>query len=158
MKPQFPIAVLLAVTGCSSITPIPVNEWVIDYGRGCVVSIYQTVNDAEKDGEIVELCVIEGTSSGSFKHTPETAIRKHAKKACECNTDKVYVQSRARADWGVAKASMVAFRFVEQNETSDTSSYISELRSLEALRDDGVITENEFQRQKAKIFSRQNDH
>ena len=105
------LALLISLSACSSVTPIPDQAWVEDYGNGCVVSIYQTANDAEEEGEIVELCVIEGTSSGSFKHTPETAIRKHAKKACECNANKVYVQSRSRADWGVAKASMVAFKY-----------------------------------------------
>ena len=78
------------------------------------MTIYQTEADAEKRGQINELCVIEGTSSGSFKHTPETAIRKHAKKACECNANKVYVQSRSPMDWGVAKASMVAFKWVNE--------------------------------------------
>lgn len=108
------LLLICCLIGCSSVTPIPQNEWVEDYGNGCVVSIFQTANDAEKNGDITELCVIEGTSSGSFKHTPETAIRKHAKKACGCGANKVYVQSRARADWGVAKASMVAFKYKDE--------------------------------------------
>ena len=111
------ICSLLAVAGCSSVTPIPNNEWVMDYGKGCVVTIYQTEAEAEKGGEIIELCTIDGTSSGSFKHSPETAIRKHAKKACQCEANKVYVQSRARADWGVAKASMIAFKYENEQPT-----------------------------------------
>jgi hypothetical protein len=103
------IAVCLA--GCSSVTPIPDEEWVFNYGEGCSVKVYQTEADAKKDGDLVELCVIEGTSSMSFKHTPETAIKKHAKKACDCSANKVYVQSRSPMGVGVATASMVAFKW-----------------------------------------------
>ena len=103
------------LSGCSSVTPIPDEAWVFDYGKGCIVTVYQTEADAEKRGGIIELCTIEGTSSMSFKHTPETAIKKHAKKACKCGSSNVYIQSRARADWGVAKASMVAFKYRVRN-------------------------------------------
>jgi len=148
------IVVLFVVAGCSSVTPIPEQARVIDYGGGCNVTVYQTEAEAEEDGEIKELCVIEGTSSGSFKHTTETAIKKHAKKACECGSNKVYVQSRAPMDWGVAKVSMIAFKYVEakQEKESDTPSYIDELKALAALKDEGIITEEEFQKQKAEIL------
>ena len=120
----------IALSACSSVTPIPNNEWVMDYGKGCVVTIYQTEAEAEKHGEIVELCTIDGTSSGSFNHSPETAIRKHAKKACKCDSNKVYVQSRARADWGVAKASLIAFKY--EGETNNNRS--SSVDSYEAIK------------------------
>ena len=107
-------APVLLATACSSVTPIPDEAWVIDYGKGCKVTVYQTEADAEDEAEIIELCVIEGTSSMSFKHTPETAIKKHAKKACKCGANKVYVQSRAPMGVGVAKASMVAFKWKDE--------------------------------------------
>ena len=111
MKSILLLCLLICLTGCSSVTPIPDEEWVFDYGKDCKVEVYQTEADAREDGEIVELCVIEGTSSMSFKHTPETAIKKHAKKACECGADKVYVQSRSPMGVGVATASMIAFKW-----------------------------------------------
>ena len=60
-------------------------------------------------------------------------------------------------DWGVAKASMVAFKYVEveQNKESKQTSYVDELKALATLRDDGIITEDEFQRQKAEILARE---
>jgi hypothetical protein len=101
----------LVLTGCSSVTPIPTEPVVIDYGKGCSVTVYQTEADALKRGPIVEMCVIEGTSSMSFKHTTETAIQKHAKKACECGANQVYVQARQPMSGGVASVSMVAFKW-----------------------------------------------
>lgn len=110
MKWTLLIAALL-LTGCSSVTPIPADPVVIDYGSGCSVTVYQTEADALKHGPITEMCVIEGTSSMSFKHTTETAIQKHARKACECGARLVYVQARQPMSGGVASVSMVAFRF-----------------------------------------------
>lgn len=105
------LLISLLMTGCSAVTPIPTEPNVIDYGDGCKVTVYQTEADALKRGPIVEMCVIEGTSAWSYNHTPETAIRKHAKKACECGADKIFVQARSAAAVGVATASMVAFRW-----------------------------------------------
>jgi len=128
-----------------------------DYGKGCTVTVYATEAQAKKVGELMEVCVIDGTSSGSLRHSPETAIKKHAKKACRCGINQVYVQSRSRMGWGVAKVSMVGFKFVEgrQNEDFNKHSYIDELKALAGLRDDGIITEDEFQIQKAKILTRE---
>jgi hypothetical protein len=112
MKWTLLIAALL-LTGCSSVTPIPTDPVVIDYGSGCSVTVYQTEADALKRGPIVEMCVIEGTSSMSFKHTTETAIQKHAKKACKCGANQVYVETRSPMSVGVASVSMVAFRWAD---------------------------------------------
>ena len=101
----------IALSACSSVNKIPDVQWVEDYGKGCIVTIYQTEVEAEKGGEIVEMCTIYGTSAPSLNHTPETAIRKHAKKACECGSNKVYVESRTPMKWGPASASMVAFKY-----------------------------------------------
>jgi len=43
---------------------------------------------------------------------------------------------------------------VNQNAGSETPSYINELEALATLRDDRIITEVEFQKQKAKILNR----
>jgi hypothetical protein len=82
----------------------------------CSVTVYQTKMEAEKHDPIIEKCVIEGTSSPAynFKHTPETAIKNHADKACECGVDNAYVLSRSRVDWGVAKVSTDSFEYVNE--------------------------------------------
>jgi len=53
-----------------------------------------------------------------------------------------------------AKVKMVAFIFAESKQTKriNSPSHISELEALETLRNDGILTENEFQKQKAKIL------
>ena len=95
--------------GCSSImtlktaTPIPAEQ--------CQVQVYLTRASAEVNGAIEELCVIDGSSSGSFVHTAQTAIEKHKKKACACGATNVYVRSTEPMGLGPAKVSMVAFRY-----------------------------------------------
>jgi hypothetical protein len=103
MKQLALIVVIFSLIGCSSVTPVS-RTTVVDKG-GCPVTVYQTKEMAEKHGAIEELCVIEGTSSGSFNHTSETAIKKHASKACGCGATKVYVQSRAPMGGSVARVS-----------------------------------------------------
>ena len=41
------------------------------------------------------------------------------------------------------------------HEEPEMPSYIDELKALAALRDDGIITEEEFQKQKAEILERE---
>ena len=56
-----------------------------------------------------------------------------------------------------AKVTLVAFKYgeVKQKRNTDTTHYINELEALANLRDDGIITEVEFQKQKAKILARE---
>lgn len=42
------------------------------------------------------------------------------------------------------------------NEESEVLSYIDELNALAKLRDDGILTEEEFKQQKAKVLAREN--
>jgi hypothetical protein len=42
----------------------------------------------------------------------------------------------------------------EESEEASPTSYIDELKALAELRDDGIITEDEFQKQKADILAR----
>lgn len=86
----------MLLASCSSVTPISDHPIVHDYGNGCRVTVYQTEADALEKDDIVEMCVIDGTSAWSLNHTAETAIKKHAKKACKCGADKVYVQGLER--------------------------------------------------------------
>ena len=83
--------------------------------KGCEVTIYQTQMVALENGEIEEVCYIEGSSSGGFKPTAEKAIKKNAHAACSCGTDKIYVQSRSEPDQDSAHVVMVAFRYAGEN-------------------------------------------
>jgi hypothetical protein len=114
------IAVLcLLSTSALAKKPVMING-VLDYGKGCTVTVYQTEVDAEKGGEIVELFVIKGTSAPSFNHKVENAIRKHAKKACECDADKVYVQSSKPWEFigDAAFVTMVAFKYADAEQST----------------------------------------
>lgn len=64
-------------------------------------------------GEIEELCIINGTSSGSFSHSVATAIAKHKDKACACGATNVYVESRREGTLDVASVTLVAFKVVK---------------------------------------------
>jgi len=113
---RFALIALLCLFSSSALAKKPVMiDGVLDYGKGCAVTVYQTETDAGKGGEIVELFVIKGTSAPSFNHKVENAIRKHAKKACECGADKVYVQSSK--PWEIfgdaAFVTMVAFKYAD---------------------------------------------
>jgi hypothetical protein len=108
------MTILAFTSACSSVEPIGNNAKPPIPPSECNVQVYATEAQAKEHGTIEEMCVIEGTSSGSFVHTPATAIKKHKNKACGCGADKVYVQSRQPMGMDVASVSMVAFRFVEQ--------------------------------------------
>ncbi|MDZ7596295.1 MAG: hypothetical protein U0932_16770 [Thiobacillus sp.] len=88
------------------------------------MTVYQTMNQALKKGQIEELCVISGTSSGSFSHTVSTAIGKHKSKACQCGASNVYIQSQRNGTMDVASVTMVAFRFSGKKSEPENSSEI----------------------------------
>jgi hypothetical protein len=82
--------------------------------NGCHVTVHHTPLSAQQNGEIEELCLIEGTTSGSSDHTIENAIETYAHQACGCGADKVYVMSRSEPDKKSAHVVMVAFRYVDE--------------------------------------------
>jgi hypothetical protein len=100
----------LILAGCSSVEVISSADQVPE-GK-CKVTVYQTRAQAAKHGEIDELCIISGSSSGSFDHSVATAIAKHKDKACACGATNVFVESRSEASLDVAKVTMIAFRYV----------------------------------------------
>lgn len=73
-------------TACSSIEMID-GAATAPLADTCNVSIYQTRRQAEKLGQIEEVCIVIGTSSGSFSHTVQTAIAKHKSKICQCRDE-----------------------------------------------------------------------
>jgi hypothetical protein len=107
-------AASLSVAGCSSVEMIDGTS-ALSFSETCNVQIYQTRKQAEKLGEIEELCIISGTSSGSFVHSIAVAINKHKGKACRCGATKAYVESRQESGWNLATVTLVAFRVVSAN-------------------------------------------
>jgi len=103
-------SLLLALTGCSTVEMLDSSP-VKTAANDCNVIVYQTLKQAEKNGQIEELCIVTGTSSGSFSHTVATAVEKHKSKACQCGATNVYIQSRTDGDLGLANVTMVAFRY-----------------------------------------------
>lgn len=114
-----PILIILVASGCSSVQPIGNIQLAPIPISNCSVTVHATEAQARQYGEIEEVCIIEGTSSGGFVHTPDVAIGKHKNKACECGVENVYIQSRQPMGMDVASVSMVAFRYfqISQPET-----------------------------------------
>ena len=100
----------VALVACSSVQKIGNNN-APALDQDCRVDVYLTYQQATKDGPIDELCLINGTSSGSFSHTIATAIEKHKHKACGCGANAVYIQSQTQSGLDVATVTLVAFRF-----------------------------------------------
>lgn len=112
MKPIALIAVFAAVLGgCSSVEMIDGSS-ATSSNESCNVTVYQTRRQAEKLGEIEELCIINGTSSGSFSHTIATAINKHKSKACSCGANKVFIESRRESGLELATVTLIAFKVI----------------------------------------------
>ena len=115
-----PIALgLLFVSGCASVStlksaePIPANK--------CQVTVHSSLESAKSKGAIEELCLITGTSSGSFSHTVSTAIEKHKDRACSCGGKDVYIQAQDAGTLGTASVTLVAFRFVGSSDPAGVS-------------------------------------
>lgn len=102
------IALSAAISACSSVDIIQQEDPI---SGSCNVRVFLTEAQALKGGQIEELCVINGTSSGSFSHTIRTAIEKHKQKACRCGATNVYVESRTQSGLDVATVTLIAFRY-----------------------------------------------
>lgn len=103
------LAFVLLTTGCASVQPLGSGDAAPL--KNCNVKVFSSLEAAKAKGEIEELCLISGTSSGSFSHTVGTAIQKHKDKACECGADNVYIQAQDPGTLGTASVTLVAFRY-----------------------------------------------
>jgi len=117
----FLLALLTSVNALASTRVTPVNEVMLADNNGCHVTVYQTPLSAQQNGAIEELCLIEGTTSGSSDHTVEKAIETYAHQACGCGADKVYVMSRSEPGKKSAHVVMVAFRYLDEQAVSQQS-------------------------------------
>lgn len=102
----------IVVTACSSVEMID-GVASLPLSESCNVRIFQTRSQAEKIGDIEEVCIVNGTSSGSFSHTVQTAISKHKSKVCRCGTDMAYIESRRESGLDVATVTLIGFRITK---------------------------------------------
>ena len=128
------LAFTISVHAATRITPV--NETMHVSKKGCDVTVYQTLMSALKNGEIEEICIIEGTSSGSLHHTAEVAIKKNAHEACGCGTDTVYVMSRSEPNGVTAHVAMVAFKFVNGKPSSVKSQQADPYEAMKRKKKD----------------------
>ncbi|ASM53903.1 hypothetical protein PNIG_a1805 [Pseudoalteromonas nigrifaciens] len=103
---------ILFIYGCSS-THIIKSETPISADK-CNVKIYSSLQSAQKHGEIEELCIVTGTSSGSFSHTVGTAINKHSNKVCDCGANKAFIQAQDAGTLGTASVTLVGFKHINK--------------------------------------------
>lgn len=100
---------VLFLTSCASVQPL--GNSTAQALNNCRVTVFSSLEAAKSNGAIEELCLITGTSSGSFSHTVGTAIQKHKDKACECGAENVYIQSQDPGTLGTASVTLVGFKF-----------------------------------------------
>ncbi len=103
------IITAIFITACASVQPLG-NGMAPPLGN-CNVKVFSSLESAKENGDIEELCMITGTSSGSFSHTVATAVQKHKDKACECGADNVYIQAQDAGTLGTASVTLIGFRY-----------------------------------------------
>lgn len=100
---------LLFVSACASVQPL--GGSLASPLRNCNAKVFSSLEAAKANGAIEELCMITGTSSGSFSHTVATAVQKHKDKACTCGADNVYIQAQDAGTLGTASVTLIGFKF-----------------------------------------------
>ena len=100
----------LFIYGCSS-THIIKNATPISADK-CNVKIHSSLQSAQKHGEMEELCIVTGTSSGSFSHTVATAINKHRNTVCDCGANHAFIQAQDAGTLGTASVTLVGFKYI----------------------------------------------
>ena len=114
MKTLALIFAALCMTACASVQPL--GSGVAQSLGNCNVKVFSSLESAKAGGNIEELCMISGTSSGSFSHTVATAVQKHKDKACDCGADNVYVQAQDAGTLGTASVTLIGFRYKKPSQ------------------------------------------
>jgi hypothetical protein len=133
----------LLLAGCpATVTQLKTAEPIGE--PECDVTLHSSEASAKAWGPIEELCVIDGTSSGSFTHTIETAVNKHKHRACECGATDVYIQSyRSGRKLTTASVTMVGFRYTgkgaeAEHKTRDKDKKEALRKARECQKEGGV--------------------
>lgn len=110
-RPSMMLFLISVMMGCAASSstmnhtdPIPPGD--------CKVKVYTSFQEAEKDGEIEELCTIDGMSSGNLSSAIVTTIEKNKHRACECGARNVYLQFQEAGTSRKTSVNLVGFRFV----------------------------------------------
>ena len=109
MKKSISLLMLACLGGCASVQTLGGNA--AQPIQNCNAKVFSSLDAAKSGGAIEEMCMITGTSSGSFSHTVATAIQKHKDKACECGAENVYVQAQDAGTLGTASVTLIAFKY-----------------------------------------------
>jgi hypothetical protein len=130
------------------------------YGIKAVPEIYKDkLMECEYLGDVESKSLWGGVLSSNLG---KKGVEKRLyKKANEMGATHIMIAGTGIDYSGYTKGSAQAFdcNKVTQNEESESpshtsSSYLDEIKALATLRDDGIITEDEFQKQKADILAR----
>ena len=102
------------ISACASVQPL--GNGMQQPLEDCNVKVFSSLESAKENGDIEELCMISGTSSGSFSHTVATAVQHHKDKACECGADNVYIQAQDAGTLGTASVTLIGFKYNKKSE------------------------------------------
>ena len=81
----------------------------------CSITLFASKAEAERFGEVEELCLIAGTSAFS-------AIEKNQLQICNCGADKVFIQQQKPSSAGSGTVNVVGFRYkAKKMETKATA-------------------------------------
>ncbi len=123
------LAAVIAIMGCTaSVSQINPSEPIAR--SECHVTLHSSLEAAKSKGDIEELCVITGTSSGSFSHTVATAIEKHKDQACDCGGKDVYIQAQDAGTLGTASVTLVAFRYTGKKSSVESGPVTVDKKAL----------------------------
>lgn len=90
----FVISMMLAyLSGCATGSVRMIGGTNTYKSGGCEVKVYQTKIQAVEHGMKKEVCVVEGSSTFSFDHSIEGAIKNNISKICQCGVNSAYIHS-----------------------------------------------------------------
>lgn len=128
------VSLFTAFHGCASVSTLKSADPISP--NKCRVTVHSSLDAAKSKGDIEELCIISGTSSGSFSHTVATAIEKHKDRACGCGGTEVYIQAQDAGTLGTASVTLVAFKYTGSSTkvSSPASEPVDKKKQMESAK------------------------
>lgn len=94
LRKLFSMFIILSyLSGCATGSVRMIGNATTYKSGSCLVTVYQTKNQAIENGMTKEICIVEGSSAFSFDHSPEGAIKNNINKICQCGVRKAYIES-----------------------------------------------------------------
>ena len=111
MKPiksvSLPLIIIL-LSGCATGSVRMIGEVATYKSGSCEVKVYQTKSKALESGMKKEVCVVEGSSTFSFDHSIEGAVKNNINKICQCGVTNAYIESaHTESNMGIKGVSYV---------------------------------------------------